>query len=78
MEARGLPPDQKAKNILLSFATTLEEQREANDLVGNGAVQLELKPNNEEMDGDDGHEVMQTNVGNHRLLEDTQKEPCKW
>lgn len=45
METRGYPPDKKAKNILLSLAKTPEEQEEANELTGNGAVQLEVKPN---------------------------------
>lgn len=71
MEARGYPPDQKAKNILLSLANTPEEQQEANELVGNGAIQLEVKPDNEEVD-DDGHEVIHTDAGSHRLLDDTQ------
>ncbi|CAH9072902.1 unnamed protein product [Cuscuta epithymum] len=31
----GIQPDQKAKNILLSLAKTVEEQTEANELVGN-------------------------------------------
>lgn len=70
MEARGYPPDQKAKNILLSLAKTPEEEQEANDLVGNGPVQLEVKPDGE-VDGDDGHEVIQTDAENHRLLDDT-------
>uniref|UniRef100_A0A1D1YGG3 Pentatricopeptide repeat-containing protein At3g59040 n=1 Tax=Anthurium amnicola TaxID=1678845 RepID=A0A1D1YGG3_9ARAE len=35
MGSRGFPPDQKAKNILLSLAKTQQEQREANELVGN-------------------------------------------
>ncbi|XP_057476674.1 pentatricopeptide repeat-containing protein At3g59040 [Actinidia eriantha] len=34
MESCGAPPDQKAKNILLSLARTAEEQTEANQLVG--------------------------------------------
>ncbi|XAR71159.1 hypothetical protein NMG60_11028292 [Bertholletia excelsa] len=34
MEAAGVLPDQKAKNILLSLATTAEEQMEAKQLVG--------------------------------------------
>ncbi|WOL03404.1 hypothetical protein Cni_G12124 [Canna indica] len=38
MIAHGLPPDQKAKNILLSLAKTPEEQIEANELVGNAFV----------------------------------------
>uniref|UniRef100_A0A5B7BD39 Pentatricopeptide repeat-containing protein n=1 Tax=Davidia involucrata TaxID=16924 RepID=A0A5B7BD39_DAVIN len=33
MESCGVPPDHKAKNILLSLATTAEEQMEANQLV---------------------------------------------
>ncbi|KAK2982144.1 hypothetical protein RJ640_028715 [Escallonia rubra] len=36
MESCGLLPDQKAKNILLSLAKTVEEQIEANQLVGQG------------------------------------------
>ncbi|CAO2187292.1 unnamed protein product [Urochloa humidicola] len=71
MEARGYPPDQKAKNILLSLAKTPEEQQEANELVGNGTIQLEVKPDTEEVDGADGHEVTQTDSGNHHLLDDT-------
>ncbi|KAF8391027.1 hypothetical protein HHK36_023327 [Tetracentron sinense] len=35
MGSCGFPPDQKAKNILLSLAKTVEEQKEANDLIGN-------------------------------------------
>ena len=70
MEARGYPPDQKAKNILLSLAKTPEEQQEANELVGNGAVQLEVKPYNEEVDDADAHEITQTDSGNHRSLDD--------
>lgn len=35
LESWGFSPDQKAKNILLSLAKTAEEQREANELVGN-------------------------------------------
>lgn len=34
MDVRGCPPDQKAKNILLSLASTEEEREEANKLVG--------------------------------------------
>ncbi|CAO2164122.1 unnamed protein product [Urochloa humidicola] len=71
MEARGYPPDQKAKNILLSLAKTTEEQQEANELVGNGAIQLQVKPDNEEVDRADGQEVTQTDSGNHHLLDDT-------
>ncbi|BFG25714.1 hypothetical protein CerSpe_119880 [Prunus speciosa] len=35
METCRLPPDQKAKNILLSLAKTAEEQKVANEVVGN-------------------------------------------
>ncbi|KAI4328607.1 hypothetical protein L6164_020945 [Bauhinia variegata] len=35
MESSGLPPDQKAKNILLSLAKTEEERKQANELTGN-------------------------------------------
>lgn len=34
MESCGFPPDQKAKNVLLSLAKTAEEEEEANELVG--------------------------------------------
>ncbi|XP_022740591.1 pentatricopeptide repeat-containing protein At3g59040 isoform X2 [Durio zibethinus] len=34
MESHGVPPDRKAKNILLSLAKTADEQKEANQLVG--------------------------------------------
>ena len=34
MEQYGVPPDQKAKNILLTLAKTADEQTEANQLVG--------------------------------------------
>lgn len=33
MESSGVPPDKKAKNVLLSLATTDEERKEANELV---------------------------------------------
>ncbi|RCV29730.1 hypothetical protein SETIT_6G035900v2 [Setaria italica] len=71
MEARGYPPDQKAKNILLSLAKTPEEQQEANESVGNGAIQLEVKPDNEEVDGAGEHEITQNDSGNQHLLDDT-------
>ncbi len=35
MEYRGFPPDEKAKNVLLSLAKTAEEQDEANQIAGN-------------------------------------------
>lgn len=35
MIARGFPPDQKAKNVLLSLSKTPEERKEANELAGN-------------------------------------------
>ena len=34
MECYGVPPDRKAKNILLSLAKTADDQKEANQLVG--------------------------------------------
>lgn len=40
MGAHGFPPDQKAKNILLSLAKTPEAQNEANELVGNAVGSL--------------------------------------
>ena len=33
MKSSGVPPDQKAKNVLLSLASTDEERKEANELV---------------------------------------------
>ncbi|TVU43156.1 hypothetical protein EJB05_09600 [Eragrostis curvula] len=69
METRGYPPDQKAKNILLSLAKTPGEQQEANELVGNGAIQLEVNPDDEEVDVSDGYEVRQINDRNHLLLD---------
>ncbi|XP_010906096.1 pentatricopeptide repeat-containing protein At3g59040 isoform X2 [Elaeis guineensis] len=44
MGARGFPPDRKAKNILLSLAKTPEEQKEANELVGNAVGSLPDTP----------------------------------
>ncbi|RWW78313.1 hypothetical protein BHE74_00013466 [Ensete ventricosum] len=58
MSAHGLPPDQKAKNILLSLAKTPEEQKEANELVGNPSVSLHDSPKDNqftEFVGDDEH-----------------------
>ncbi|KAK3122899.1 hypothetical protein QOZ80_8AG0619970 [Eleusine coracana subsp. coracana] len=69
METRGYPPDQKAKNILLSLAKTPEEQQEANELVGNGAIQLEANHDSEEVDGLDGYEVRKIDATNHALLD---------
>ncbi|XP_062195706.1 pentatricopeptide repeat-containing protein At3g59040-like [Phragmites australis] len=71
METRGYPPDQKAKNILLSLAKTQEEEQEANELVGNDVIQLEVKPGDEEVDGADEHEDRQTDAGIHRSLDNT-------
>jgi pentatricopeptide repeat protein len=69
METRGYPPDKKAKNILLSLAKTPEEQEEANELVGNGAIQLEVKPNRmtsgSDVDSADLHEGVLTDTGHH-------------
>ncbi|XP_042470833.1 pentatricopeptide repeat-containing protein At3g59040-like isoform X2 [Zingiber officinale] len=45
MSAHGLPPDQKAKNILLSLAKTAEEKIEANELVGDANVSSNDSPN---------------------------------
>lgn len=41
MTANGLSPDQKAKNILLSLANTVDEKNEANELVGNPLIVAE-------------------------------------
>lgn len=59
MSAHGLPPDQKAQNILLSLAKTPEEQKEANELVGNAFVSLHDLPKDRqftELLSDDEHE----------------------
>ncbi|CAL9153903.1 pentatricopeptide repeat-containing protein At3g59040-like [Musa acuminata AAA Group] len=58
MSAHGLPPDQKAKNILLSLVKTPEEQKEANELVGNPSVSLHDSPKDSQITefvGDDEH-----------------------
>ncbi|URE23573.1 tify domain [Musa troglodytarum] len=58
MSTHGLPPDQKAKNILLSLAKTPEEQKEANELVGNPSVSLHDSSKDSqftEFVGDDEH-----------------------
>ncbi|KAM0858886.1 hypothetical protein ACQ4PT_047566 [Festuca glaucescens] len=72
METRGYPPDKKAKNILLSLAKTPEEQQEANELTGNGAIQLEVKPNGMisglGVDSADLHEGGLTDTGHHHSL----------
>lgn len=47
MCSRGLPPDQKAKNILLSLAKAPEEQAEARVLVGESVSKLSLNTVNE-------------------------------
>jgi hypothetical protein len=60
----------KQKNILFSLAKTPELQQEANELVGNDAIQLEVDPDGEEVDGSTGYEVRQINVRNHLLLDD--------
>lgn len=58
MSAHGLPPDKKAKNILLSLAKTPEEHKEANELVGNPSISLHDSPKDSqitELVGDDEH-----------------------
>ncbi|XXG68324.1 hypothetical protein AAC387_Pa06g1436 [Persea americana] len=40
MQRSEFPPDQKAKNVLLSLAKSAEEKREANELVGNAIQDL--------------------------------------
>ncbi|KAH7654322.1 TPR-like protein [Dioscorea alata] len=47
MCSRGLPPDQKAKNILLSLAKAPEEQAEARVLVGESVIKLSHNTVNE-------------------------------
>jgi hypothetical protein len=60
----------KQKNILFSLAKTPELQQEANELVGNDAIQLEVDPDGEEVDGSTGYEVRQIDARNHLLLDD--------
>lgn len=67
MESCGLPPDQKAKNILLSLATTREEQKEASQLVGHldqsgndlrlNGVSKFVDEDDEDEDNEDGDDV---------------------
>lgn len=62
MESCGVPPDQKAKNILLSLAKTVEEQDESRELVGhanlNSNARLASLPLNyvDEDSDDDDHD----------------------
>ncbi|KAJ6799234.1 pentatricopeptide repeat-containing protein [Iris pallida] len=53
MSSRGFPPDQKAKNILLSLAKTQEEQMEANELTGNAVCTLSKQKASKLIDFDD-------------------------
>ncbi|KAJ4975989.1 hypothetical protein NE237_001095 [Protea cynaroides] len=59
MGSCGFPPDQKAKNILLSLVKTAEEKREANELVGlvnhelNDTTTSAFSLNNDDDDDDD-------------------------
>lgn len=53
MDNRGCPPDQKAKNILLSLAKTEEEQEEANELVGGGNTSSLISQYNSDDDDTD-------------------------
>ncbi|XP_058098398.1 pentatricopeptide repeat-containing protein At3g59040 isoform X2 [Magnolia sinica] len=55
MGSSGFPPDQKAKNILLSLAQTADEQKEAKELVGNAVTDLteENVSQSSELDDDD-------------------------
>lgn len=51
MLSSGIPPDQKAKNVLLSLAKTAEEQMEANQLVESQTFERLLKDvNSDEVD----------------------------
>lgn len=51
MLSSGIPPDQKAKNVLLSLAKTAEEQMEANQLVESQTFDRLLKDvNSDEVD----------------------------
>ncbi|KAG0482736.1 hypothetical protein HPP92_010820 [Vanilla planifolia] len=53
MGARGFPPDQKAKNILLSLAKTPEERNEANALMENGTSDLSEPMRSKSRESDD-------------------------
>ncbi|XP_050272164.1 pentatricopeptide repeat-containing protein At3g59040 isoform X1 [Quercus robur] len=61
MESCGFPPDQKAKNVLLSLAKTVEEQEEANQIAGNldqssNEHRLNRVPRFVDGDSDDEHD----------------------
>lgn len=77
MASCGVPPDQKAKNILLSLASTPEEQREAYELVGQGDHLLidgrSIKfPNNiDDFDDDDDDLIEDVNYDDAETLEQT-------
>lgn len=55
MESCGVLPDQKAKNILLSLAKTVEEQMEANRLVGHSNSYANDNDDDEDHDYDDDY-----------------------
>lgn len=57
MEVHGCPPDQKAKNVLLSLAKTNEEREEADQLTGNKANYQSIGfPGGGGVDEDEGEE----------------------
>lgn len=53
MEVHGCPPDQKAKNILLSLAKTEQEREEADQVVGNKTTDQSLRLSEDNSDDDD-------------------------
>lgn len=82
MSKRGFPPDQKAKNILLSLAKTPEEQEEANELLVNEVGDL-CEPTarkSNELDDSYGAETIEVhssfdeNVARVHLLESRKSE----
>ncbi|KAL1810922.1 hypothetical protein ACET3Z_020987 [Daucus carota] len=76
MESCGVPPDQKAKNILLSLASTPEEQREAYQLVGqdghllNYGKSVKFSNNIDDFDDDDDDDDDEDDNKDDDLIED--------
>ncbi|KAF9620559.1 hypothetical protein IFM89_013224 [Coptis chinensis] len=76
MGSCGFPPDQKAKNILLSLAKSAEEQKEANELVGlagntiDGGMGIGFSKNNDEDEDEDEDDDNDGVVGEATYLEE--------
>ncbi|KAK9667907.1 hypothetical protein RND81_13G019800 [Saponaria officinalis] len=67
MLIHGCPPDQKAKNILLSLATTEEEQKEANEILDSKAdYQISLFSESDDDSDDSGDETLVSQTSEER------------